>query len=240
MPAGPDDSLLAQILAEVTDGVVAFDLDFRFTYLNAAAEKIFSRTAEELVGNELWSELPSLLETTFGSACRRSMEQRMPITVEGFLPPFDAWFEAPRSRRRTAWSCLLARRVGAVQARQANERLMRELSFERARLEAILRQMPSGALLDGGGRLLMANAQFERVSRTDVRRGRHRRLRRVRGVLPDGTRVKPDEWPLARSLVTGEPTEARSISCARDGARITTAARRRDSRRRRNIVLQAS
>ena len=89
---GPDESLLAQILAEVTDGVVAFDLDFHFTYLNSAAEKVFNRKAEELVGNELWSELPSLLETTFGAACRRSMEQRTPITVEGFLPPFDAAF----------------------------------------------------------------------------------------------------------------------------------------------------
>jgi PAS domain S-box-containing protein len=222
-----DESLLAQILAEVTDGVLAFDHDFHFTYLNSAAEKVLGRAAEELIGSELWAELPSLLETPFWAACQRSMGERVAVTVEGFLPALDSWFEARAFPTKTGLIVVLRDVSERVHARRANERLMLELSFERARFEAILRQMPSGALLaDGEGRLLMANKQFERVfgggmyDAEDIEG-----YGAYEGYFPDGSRVEPEQWPLARSLVTGEPSESQIELVRRDGVRITTRCR---------------
>ncbi|HXH30988.1 MAG TPA: PAS domain-containing sensor histidine kinase [Bacteriovoracaceae bacterium] len=77
------------------------------------------------------------------------------------------------------------------------ERLMKQLSFERTRLEAVLREMPAGVLVAeaSSGRISLQNSKIEAIL------GQfhlHRRLR------PDGSEYTPQEWPLARSLTSGE------------------------------------
>src|SRR5271166_4510036 len=44
----------AQVLGSVSDGFVALDSDFRFTFLNAAAERTVDRRRDELIGKTFW------------------------------------------------------------------------------------------------------------------------------------------------------------------------------------------
>ncbi len=47
------------ILASINDGFFALDRDWRFTYVNAAAERMLSRSAEQLIGKNYWEEYPA-------------------------------------------------------------------------------------------------------------------------------------------------------------------------------------
>jgi signal transduction histidine kinase/DNA-binding response OmpR family regulator len=75
------------ILENIGEGFFALDPEFRFTYVNAAAERISGRRREQLLGKELWKVFPALLGTPAEAACRRAMAERGTIPVEGFLEP---------------------------------------------------------------------------------------------------------------------------------------------------------
>ena len=87
------------------------------------------------------------------------------------------------------------------------EHLLEELRTARGRLEAVLRQMPAGVVIAEApsGRIVLENEQMRQVwpqphaAADDVPgRGGYRFFDR------DGRPYLPHEWPLARSLATGE------------------------------------
>jgi signal transduction histidine kinase len=99
------------------------------------------------------------------------------------------------------------------------EQLFEELLTARGRLEAVLRQMPAGVVIAEAptGRIVLANAQVDQIRR------------RTRGNPDDGTGIdvaalrdksgRPflrHEWPLARSLATGEVVQNEEARYPRD------------------------
>ncbi|MBD2126620.1 PAS domain S-box protein [Microcoleus sp. ZQ-A2] len=104
------------------------------------------------------------------------------------------------------------------QAEVERERLLRELDAERARFEAVLRQMPAGVIIAEApsGKLILGNEQVQRIWRhpflpsSDVEQ-----YREYKGFHPDGRPYIPEEWPLARSLLTGEVVNGEEIQFLR-------------------------
>jgi two-component system sporulation sensor kinase A len=91
--AAPDQSTW-QVLERISDGFVALDRDWRFTYVNAAAERMLGRTRNSLLGRNLWEEFPEAVESPVYAAHQRAMEEGVTTSAEFFLPPLRAWFEA--------------------------------------------------------------------------------------------------------------------------------------------------
>lgn len=83
---------ISLILESVTDGFLAFDSEWRFTYLNHEGAKTLGRSPEELLDKNLWEEFPELEGTNFGQLYRRTVAEQVPIELEDYYPPFDAWF----------------------------------------------------------------------------------------------------------------------------------------------------
>ncbi|MEH2467679.1 PAS domain S-box protein [Nostoc sp.] len=83
---------VTQILERITDGFLAFDSEWRFTYLNHEASRNLGRSSEDLLGKNLWSEFPELAATSFGQLYQRAVALGMPLELEDYYPPFDAWF----------------------------------------------------------------------------------------------------------------------------------------------------
>lgn len=81
-----------QILESITDGFLAFDREWRFTYLNHEGSRTLGRPPEELLGKNLWQEFPELAVTSFGQLYQRAVLERVPLELEDYYPPFDAWF----------------------------------------------------------------------------------------------------------------------------------------------------
>ncbi|MBI2897289.1 MAG: GAF domain-containing protein [Deltaproteobacteria bacterium] len=126
----------------------------------------------------------------------------------------------------------LARMKDALEDR---EEAVAALSSERQRLEAVLQQMPAGvAIVEApSGRLLLGNEQVQRILRLDS--DPETRLRPTRrptesggapdddrflGFHADGRPYEPHEWPVARSISSGEIVTGEEIEIVRgDGTR---------------------
>lgn len=83
---------LSQILESVTDGFMAFDREWRFTYLNHEGARTLGRDLDDLLGKNLWEEFPELAHTSFGQLYQRAMVEGTVLELEDYYPPFDAWF----------------------------------------------------------------------------------------------------------------------------------------------------
>jgi len=82
-----------RILESVTDAFVALDRDWRYTYVNDRAARIFGRRREDLIGKHIWSEFPEGVGQPFHRAYQRAMREGVEIQFEEYYPPYDAWFE---------------------------------------------------------------------------------------------------------------------------------------------------
>ncbi|MDB4874577.1 MAG: hybrid sensor histidine kinase/response regulator [Gemmatimonadetes bacterium] len=92
--AGPEQSPFAHfvsILERISDGFFALDLDWRFTYVNAAGAALVGMPRDALVGRVCWEVFPESAGTTFEREFRRAMSTGVAVQLEEYYPPADAW-----------------------------------------------------------------------------------------------------------------------------------------------------
>ncbi len=87
------DEQVRTILECITDGFVAIDRDWRYTYVNARAGELLGRTAAELVGKNIWEEFPDGVDEPFHRAYEEAMNERATVFFEEHYEPWDRWFE---------------------------------------------------------------------------------------------------------------------------------------------------
>ena len=76
------------------DGFIAFDREWRYTYVNPAAVAMMGKTHQALIGKTLWEVWPQASASDFGAVFRRAVAENVPLQVEAFYPePLNAWFE---------------------------------------------------------------------------------------------------------------------------------------------------
>lgn len=94
------------------------------------------------------------------------------------------------------------------------ERLLDQLDSQRALMEAVIEQMPSGMIVAQApsGRFVLANRQVERIfGRPFADVGEASEVGEYAGYRGDGHRYTADEWPLARTIRTGEVVDSEEI-----------------------------
>ena len=82
------------ILESITDAFFALDEDWRFTYVNGAAEILLGRTLSDLRGQSLWEVYPGLAGSEFEQLYRRVLRDRKAGSITSFYPDHDRWYEA--------------------------------------------------------------------------------------------------------------------------------------------------
>jgi PAS domain S-box-containing protein len=86
----------ASILDRVADGFVAFDREWRVTYINRQAAQLISRLQKdpgELIGRNIWEELPDLVGSKAYEEYHRAMAEQVTVSFELFYPPIDVWLD---------------------------------------------------------------------------------------------------------------------------------------------------
>jgi signal transduction histidine kinase len=106
------------------------------------------------------------------------------------------------------------------------QKALRETAeLERARLEAVVRHMPMGVVIAEApsGRMILGNDQVERICRRPFQAASSiGAYAAFNGYHEDGRLYAPDEWPLARSIRTGEVVLGEEIGIVRgDGTQGT-------------------
>jgi PAS domain S-box-containing protein len=87
------EAQLVSILESITDAFIGLDREYRLVYTNSTAERMLRDTRSELAGKVLWDTIPAALGTELIGHYRTSMEARLPVTIERYFEPWDAWYE---------------------------------------------------------------------------------------------------------------------------------------------------
>ncbi len=98
------------------------------------------------------------------------------------------------------------------------QQLLKQLEVERGLLEAVLRQMPAGVFIAEApsGKIILANEQVEPIWRhAFLPCDNIEQYSQYNGFHPDGRQYSSPEWPLARSISTGEVVIGEEIKILR-------------------------
>lgn len=160
----------AVVLESISDGFVAINCDWCFTYANPAAARILHIAAEDFLGKNLWELWPFAAGSVFGAAYRRAAQDNVPVQVEAFYPePLNAWFEVRCYPRSDGLTLLF---TDTTERRQRQE----QLRF----LELAALQTSDGVLIlkaseDGNpaNEPLFVNSSFERITGFDIEDLKH-------------------------------------------------------------------
>jgi PAS domain S-box-containing protein len=111
-----------------------------------------------------------------------------------------------------------------VRIREAAEWLAAEQDAQRRQIQTVLEQTPVGVAIGDAatGHMVFVNRKVHEIFGHD--RGAESRVdydANHPGFHPDGRRLTPDEWPMARALTQGEVIEGEIMEIERDGARRT-------------------
>jgi PAS domain S-box-containing protein len=81
------------ILESITDGFVALDHQWRFTYVNAQAERMNGFRREEQIGKIQWELFPATRGTLLEREWRRAVAEQVAVQFEFYYEPWGSWFQ---------------------------------------------------------------------------------------------------------------------------------------------------
>ncbi|HEX7437541.1 MAG TPA: PAS domain S-box protein, partial [Caldimonas sp.] len=84
---------LTTTLESITDAFYTVDRDWRFTYVNSEAERLFQRSRADLMGRVLWETFADLLGGEFERQYRNAVDCNSSVAFEAYYAPWQQWFE---------------------------------------------------------------------------------------------------------------------------------------------------
>jgi PAS domain S-box-containing protein len=84
---------LDEILAGIAEGFIAFDNDWRFTYVNAAAERMSGRSARDLLGKPVLNALNVDPNNSFHVVYKASKASGEPVAFSAYSDLVRTWIE---------------------------------------------------------------------------------------------------------------------------------------------------
>src|SRR5918998_1805872 len=145
------DRRTVDILESITDEFVAFDREWRYTYINERALDIIRRakgeelTREDLVGKSIWEIYPEAVGSVFYQKYHEAMREQKSVHFEAYSPASDTWFEA---RAYPSEEGLSVYAHDITQRKRAEERLKESREAERSRIARDLHHEPLQELTD--------------------------------------------------------------------------------------------
>jgi PAS domain S-box-containing protein len=82
---------VTSILGRITDGFYALDREWRFTYVNPAAERMLRNRSEQLVGRSLWEKFPELVGSDVWQHYHEAVTTQNAVRFERFSTSMNIW-----------------------------------------------------------------------------------------------------------------------------------------------------
>lgn len=84
---------IINIFESITDAFYTLDHQWKFSYLNSEAERLFGRKREELIGRNIWEEFPALLDSVAYHEYQKAVSQEIAVHYETLSPISNLWIE---------------------------------------------------------------------------------------------------------------------------------------------------
>lgn len=150
---------LTTTLESITDAFYTLDRNWRFTYLNACAEKLLGRRRDELLGFNVWEKYPDTVGSIFQTEYERALAEGTTARFETYYEPLGMWLTV------VAYSSAegLAVYFRDVTKKRVTEQLLLE---ERETLAAVINSTPNAIIsVDAEGLIKLFNPGAEHIFR---------------------------------------------------------------------------
>ncbi len=150
---------LQDVYERTTDGVVALDRDWRYTYVNARAAEVLDLDPTTARGTDVWTAFPALVGSVFETELRRAMETGESVSFDAYFEPLETHFDVRAFPGEDGLSIYLSDVTDEQYAR-------RQLASERRLLDAALDALDDVfyVLDDSGERLVRWNDGLNEVT----------------------------------------------------------------------------
>jgi PAS domain S-box-containing protein len=86
--------MVTRVLEAMPAGFYSLDREWRFTHVNAEAERLLGRSREDLLGKVLWEAWPAANGSEFEENYRTAVRTGLPVSFDAYYPePLDGWYE---------------------------------------------------------------------------------------------------------------------------------------------------
>lgn len=202
---------LRDVLGSIRDAFLAVDTDWDITYVNEPAAEMAGTGIQGLIGRNLWDVFPGMRDSSIRELCEQVLAEGEPAHA-GLRLPDGSWLSVsayPSSSGLSIhWRDITASKE-VEQEREAQRQLM----------EKLIQFAPLGvAVVDAGGRFLMANPAMEGFLIAEERSIVGRKLHEV---FPQSL-VQPALDMLDRVLRAGESLQLEDHEVAGEEGRRNT------------------
>lgn len=87
------EQALSEMYERVSDGFIAVDRNWKYTYINKRAGELLGKDPAYLIGKHIWTEFPQEETNPFYKAYQRAMESQEMVTVEEYVEAYGRWFQ---------------------------------------------------------------------------------------------------------------------------------------------------
>ncbi|WP_248928771.1 PAS domain-containing protein [Paenibacillus hamazuiensis] len=84
---------LKNVYESISDAYVTVDREAKFVYVNKAAEKLFGRRRDDLLGQCLWGLFPEAADSPFLQQMQAALEEMNPLQVQAYSPDCRLWLD---------------------------------------------------------------------------------------------------------------------------------------------------
>ncbi|MEI9944298.1 MAG: PAS domain S-box protein [Chitinophagaceae bacterium] len=84
---------LKEIFERVTDGFIALDKNFNYTYANKRISQLTHRDPVALIGKNIWNEFPEAMGSSTYHAFNKAMKEQQYVCNTDYFEPLDLWQE---------------------------------------------------------------------------------------------------------------------------------------------------
>jgi PAS domain S-box-containing protein len=128
---------LGRVLETMSTAFFTLGRDWRFTYVNAAAEQLMGRGRDDLVGRVIWEAYDDLEGTPSAINYRAAMETGQPRSFEHFYPPLGAHFDVRATPSDDGISVYFHDITSRVRAEQEREAALEQTGAATGRLQIL-------------------------------------------------------------------------------------------------------
>lgn len=82
---------LTEIFERITDGFIALDKNFRYTYVNKKIGELVHRDPASLLGRYIWDEFPDAIGTESQVAMEKAFREQQFVQLTEYYAPLDLW-----------------------------------------------------------------------------------------------------------------------------------------------------